>query len=212
MPDDEDDAWLEQLREALASTADEDEAPRDRGRFDFAGDERPRRVTEPEPPAMAQAAPMRPEPGIVGDSTPGLAGIRDSLRALSLRMSAVESLSEDIARQSRRTNQPISPVEFEQIITRVVRTELPKILEEQLAKLPAAPAPSLDPETLDRWAARAAEGDAPAGEVVLLAHELRDRIAHLEELQRQSLEQLTADRRQLIDGAVSEIRGMLFGK
>ena len=208
MAADEDDAWLEQLREALASTADEDDRPRDRGRFDFAGDERPRRVTEPEPPAMASATPMRPEP-TAADPAPGMAGIRDSLRALSLRMSAVESLSEDIARQSRRTNQPLSPAEIEHIVTRVLRAELPRILEEQLAKLPTPTA--LDPAALDRWAARAVDGDAPAGEVVLLAHELRDRISQLEELQRRALEQVTADRRQLIDGAVSEIRGMLFG-
>jgi small-conductance mechanosensitive channel len=209
MPADEDDAWLEQLREALASTADEGEQRDDRSRFDFAGDERPRRVTESEPPAMAPATPTRPEP-TASETPPGLAGIRDSLRALSLRMSAVESLSEDIARQSRRSTQPLSPIEVEQIVTRVLRAELPRILKEHLAELPAPAAPTFDPETLARWSG-STDGDSPGGDALLLAHELAARINRLEELQRQALEQLADDRRKLIDGAVTEIRGMLFG-
>ena len=128
MAADEDDAWLEQLREALASSS-EDEPMGDRSRFSFAGEE-PQRVTEPETPAMAPATPTRPDQAASDEHRVGLAGIRDALRVLSVRISAVESLAEDISRQSRRGAAAPSAAEIEQIVTRALRTVLPEVLEE----------------------------------------------------------------------------------
>ena len=220
MADEQDDAWLEQLREALASTADEDRTD-ERSAFTFGPS-----PAEAPPSAPARSIELRnpvrePLPGSVDgpptaeDHRLGLAGVRDALRALGSRMTAVESLTEDIARQSRRANAGPDASMVEEIVTRVIRSELPAVLKEQLEALATPIVPTarvLGDETLDQWTAQAEHGEIPAGEVVLLAHELRARITQLEELQRQALEQLTADRRQLIDGAVAEIRQLLFGQ
>ena len=129
MAENEDDAWLDQLREALASTEEDGDLPGDAGRFRFAAEVEPRRVTEPEPPAMAQATPTKPEPPSPDEGRVGLAGVQNALRVLSVRMSAVESLVEDAARQSRRVTPAPTAAEIEQIVTKAIRAVLPEIVE-----------------------------------------------------------------------------------
>ena len=224
MAENDDDAWLEQLRAALASTPDE-ETDR-RAPFTLSQSTQPSPPAQPtqsaqpfaEPPADQPAPPPQEYPEVPrttpDDGQKGLAGVRDALRVLSSRLTAVESLTEDIARQSRRASSVPEPLLIEEIVTRVVRSELPAIIKEQLSSLPApSPSPmSMDQDAIERWTQQLEGGEISAGEVVMLADELRARITQLEDVQRQALEQLNADRRQLIEGAVAEIRSMLFGQ
>lgn len=237
--DDDDAEWIKSLRDALA--VDPDEVQESRPAFGFNGAARPtppqqgHETQSPEPEADALT-------NRTNQPAPDLSDIKDSLRSLASRMRDLETLMEDMAArpsvpaavpdlanleaaitrtvQSQLTTEMLTPPpvsagpnaeELAQIVTHVVRAELPALLKEHLA-IEVQPTLALGEDTLDRWAERVDEGDGPSGDVVLLAHELRSRIGQLEQLQRQTVEQNAADRRALIDGAVQEIRHLLFGQ
>ena len=107
----------------------------------------------------------------------------------------------------------ITADEIEAIVTRIVRKEVAELLDERVGPAPTTmpmSLPSAD-ETLDHWAERVELSDAPTGQVVVLVNELRQRIVEFEQLHRRALDELTGDRRALIDEAVDEIRKVLLG-
>lgn len=221
MAEHDEDPWLEELREALATAGEADDATDDVSSFD--PDDRPGLTDrlpvasgpgEPgapvfDPPrAAAASAGTEPETG----GAAGIAGVHNELRKIGSRLSSLESFSEDIARQTRRGTTAPEAAQIEAVVARVVRNEVAALLDERLA---AAAAPTLGPsadESLDRWAERVDLTDASSGDVVVLMHDLRQRISELEQIHRMALEELTNDRRALIDHAVDEIRKLLFGE
>lgn len=205
----DDDAWLAQLRSALvAPPADDPEPPSGHnGTMPVDRVDGPEAAPPPTTPVFADDEPI-PDPS-------GLGAVRDDLRALGSRLASVELIVEDIAHVVRRASAGPGPGDLEQMIVRLLRAELSKLLEEHVASLPTAATPAtvaLEDETLDRWAHRAERGEVPSADVVILANELRTRISDLEDLQRRAFAQLTADRKVLIDDAVREIRTLLFGQ
>lgn len=188
MPDhDTDDEWFDQLRDAVVSGT---EAP-----------------DPPEPPKESTVDDGAPTPALAG-----VAGVRDAVRALGGRMTAIESAVEDISKAVRRASEGPGVGDLEVMIARVLRAELPALLEEHLATVAPTTHVELGAETLERWAEQADDGHGAPEDVVVLAAELRARLAQLEELQRQAFAQLAEDRQGLIDDAVREIRTMLFGQ
>lgn len=187
VPDDEtDDEWFDQLRDAVVSGAD---AP-----------------DPPEPPQQPAS-----DSGPPGPALAGVAGVRDAVRSLAARMTAIESAVEDIAHVVRKASEGPGVGDLEVMLVRVLRAEIPALLEEHLASAVPTTQVELGAETLERWAEQADSGRGAPEDVVVLAAELRARVAQLEELQRQAFAQLADDRQGLIDDAVREIRTMLFG-
>lgn len=204
VPDTDDEAWLAQLRKALDSAPDDDAG---------SSSDRASRLA-PTASDEGQTAERRAAARRAAD-TAALADVCGSLQALDGRLSAVESLAKNIASVVRRASSGPAALDLEKIIVRVLRAELPALLQAHTASQPPPPTTatvSLGDETMDRWAQRAEKGEVPSDDVVLLAHELRGRVSELEDLQRQAFDQMAAERRALIEEMVREIHTMLFGR
>lgn len=207
VPDTDDDAWLAQLRKALDSAPDGDAG----SSLDRASRPAPTATDEGQTAERQTAGRRAAEPRAA--DTAALADVCGSLQALDGRLSAVESLAKDIASVVRRASSGPGALDLEKMIVRVLRAELPALLQAHAASQPplSTATVSLSDETMDRWAQLAENGEVPSDHVVLLAHELRGRVSQIEHLQRQAFDQMAAERRALIEDAVREIRAMLFG-
>ena len=115
---------------------------------------------------------------------------------LARRIESLEAAVRDLAGRAPRTPPP-DIIQLEVMVSRTLRAELPALLD-SLASRPA-PAP---PPAPGRPSAAA---DDPA------AGDLHRRIEELEALHHRTLDALAADRRQLVDDAVAQIRTLLFG-
>lgn len=228
----DDDAWIEQLQDAVRRPSEQVPA-------------------RPVPDQPSEAVPAGPPAEVpVADIATGPATMHADLRLLGQRMATLESLVEDVARQVRRT-QPPSP-DFGTVVDRIAEAVVARLAEsvdtegpdgvdrsvvedlagnmvhagERLARVAddfdgligrldrsleaTEDAQRAIVDELQMWAADTDDDFAP-GDVVLLAREVRHRLGKLEAQQRRLVEDLAVDRRHLVDDAVAEIRALFFG-